>query len=332
MPYGVLVIDTLIQTIIPGLLVVTAITTISLRNLYAATMVFGLFSLLCTVLFVVLDAVDVALTEAAVGAGLSTVMILATVLLTGKGQRTRIKLHIPTLAVMIAATILIALVLQDLPAVGDPQAPAHQHVAPRYIEQSPQEIGIPNMVTSVLSSYRGYDTLGEVIVIFCVGIGVLALFMGGGQRTSSSSSISAADAITHHAILRVICRAVLPLLLLFSLFIQFHGDFSPGGGFQAGVLFSSGFILCAIVFGTKATRMVIPLAVVKALAAIGVLLYSGVGIASLLYGGEYLNYSVLSGNTVAGQHLGILLIELGVGVVVASVMLLLFYVFSDDIS
>ncbi len=323
--------DTIVATVVAGLLVAVAITAISVRNLFAAVMVFGIFSLLCAVLFVVLDAVDVALTEAAVGAGLSTVMILVTLLLTSARQHQPTKLHLPALALVIVAATLLIVALSDMPAFGDPQAPAHTHVALRYIEQSPQEIGIPNMVTSVLASYRGYDTLGEVTVIFCAGIGVLALFCGFRQRTRTGylETSTPPDAISHHAIVRVVCRAILPPLLLFALYVQFHGDFSPGGGFQAGVLFSVWGILCALVFGTEATQSVIPTAVVQALAAIGVLLYAGVGIASLLRGGEYLNYSVLAADEVAGQHLGILLIELGVGITVASVMLLLFYLFSQ---
>ena len=132
-----------------------------------------------------------------------------------------------------------------------------------------------------------------------------------------------------HSVLRVVTRAMLPLVFMFALYVQFHGDFGPGGGFQAGVIFGAGCILCALVFGVRNTQTIVPLVIVQALSAIGVLLYAGVGVASLLLGGEYLNYSVLAADPVAGQHLGILLIELGVGITVASVIVLLFYTFSD---
>ena len=133
----------------------------------------------------------------------------------------------------------------------------------------------------------------------------------------------------HHFVLRVIARLLLPSILLFALYVQFHGDFGPGGGFQAGVIFAAGIILYGLVFGLDNVRRVIPPKVVRTLIASGLLLYAGVGLASILLGGNYLEYGVLSANPLAGQHLGIMLIELGVGVTVASVMISLFYAFSS---
>ena len=133
----------------------------------------------------------------------------------------------------------------------------------------------------------------------------------------------------HHFVLRVIARLLLPSILLFSLYVQFHGDFGPGGGFQAGVIFAAGIILYGLVFGLDNVRRVIPPGLVRTLIASGLLLYAGVGLAGILLGGNYLEYGVLSATPVAGQHLGIMLIELGVGVTVASVMISLFYAFSS---
>jgi multicomponent Na+:H+ antiporter subunit B len=146
-----------------------------LHNLFAASMLTAIFSLLAAALFVTLDAVDVAFTEAAVGAGITTVLLLATLARTAHRQRESRRVPVAALAVTLGGGALLLYAVSELPAVGDAQAPAHTHVAPRYIERSPQEIGIPNMVTSVLASYRGYDTLGEVAVIFTAGIGVLSL-------------------------------------------------------------------------------------------------------------------------------------------------------------
>jgi multicomponent Na+:H+ antiporter subunit B len=126
----------------------------------------------------------------------------------------------------------------------------------------------------------------------------------------------------------VIAKLVIPLIILFALYVQFHGDFGPGGGFQAGVIFGAAFILYGLVFGTRAARQVAPPPVLRTLAASGVLLYAGVGVFSLLLGGNYLDYNVLSHDPVHGQHLGILLIEFGVGTTVASVMTGLFYAFT----
>ena len=129
-------------------------------------------------------------------------------------------------------------------------------------------------------------------------------------------------------ILHVVAKFVIPLIILFALYVQFHGDFGPGGGFQAGVIFSAAIILYSLVFGLDAAEKVIPAAWLQRLAALGVLIYAGVGVASLLLGGNYLDYNVLADNQIAGQHLGILLVELGVGITVAAVMLILFFAFA----
>lgn len=153
----------------------TALGILVLRNLFAGAMLMGIFSLLSAAVFVVLDAPDVAFTEAAVGAGIATILMLGTLALTSREQKTRLaRPALPLACVVVTGAALIYGTL-DLPAVGDPQAPAHQHVAPRYIEHGYKETGVPNLVTAVLASYRGYDTLGEVVVIFTAGVGVLGL-------------------------------------------------------------------------------------------------------------------------------------------------------------
>lgn len=157
---------------------------VHLRSLFGAAMLFGIYSLHCALIFVVLDAVDVAFTEAAVGAGISTVLLLSTLAITGAKHEVR---HTHALIpLLITGTIGAALVYAslDMPLIGDPNAPANLHVVPRYIAGSATEIGVPNVVTSVLASYRGYDTLGEVTVIFTAGVGVLCL-LGRGKRKRS---------------------------------------------------------------------------------------------------------------------------------------------------
>ncbi len=129
-------------------------------------------------------------------------------------------------------------------------------------------------------------------------------------------------------ILRLVAKFVIPLIILFALYVQFHGDFGPGGGFQAGVIFSAAFILYALVFGLDAAEKIIPSRWLSMLAALGVIIYAGVGVVSLPLGGNYLDYSLLGGNQIAGQHLGILLVELGVGITVAAAMLILFFSFA----
>ena len=130
------------------------------------------------------------------------------------------------------------------------------------------------------------------------------------------------------SVLRVVSKLLIPPILLFALYVQFHGDFGPGGGFQAGVIFAAGFILYALIFGVASARRVIPAAATRALLSLGVLLYAGTGVASMLMGAEFLNYSVLAATPLAGQHLGILLVELGVGMTVTGAMVTIFYTFA----
>jgi multicomponent Na+:H+ antiporter subunit B len=164
-----------INIVLLGMLVLTAFAAVRLHDLFAVTMMFGIYSLLAAVVFVVLDAVDVAFTEAAVGVGISTVLMLATIGLVGRHEQR--SAHRPLLPLLVVAVTGAALVYGtlDMPFFADPAAPVHQHVAPYYLGKSPEQTGIPNVVTSILASYRGYDTLGELAVIFTAGVGVLAL-------------------------------------------------------------------------------------------------------------------------------------------------------------
>jgi multicomponent Na+:H+ antiporter subunit B len=130
-------------------------------------------------------------------------------------------------------------------------------------------------------------------------------------------------------VLRVIGKALVPFILLFALYVQFHGDYGPGGGFQAGVIFAAGLILHALVYGLDALREKVPPLLVEIGIAAGALLYGGVGLDAMLLGGRFLEYGVLDGHDpVHGQHLGILLVELGVGITVTFVMLAIFYAFA----
>ena len=132
----------------------------------------------------------------------------------------------------------------------------------------------------------------------------------------------------NNPVFRVTTKVLFAPMILYGLYVQFHADFGPGGGFQAGVIVAAAFILHGIVFGLREVESVAPPAVVHALTAIGVILYSGVGVASLLLGGDFLEYGTLAGDFAVGQHKGILLVELGVGVTVTSVMLALYYAFA----
>jgi multicomponent Na+:H+ antiporter subunit B len=145
------------------------------RNLFGVVVLFSIYSFLMATVLVALDAVDVAMTEAAVGAGVSTVLLLGALYLTGGTESKPMRRPLLPLALSIAVGAVLVYGMQGLPAFSDPQAPIHVHVAPRYLEQGPKETGVPNVVTAVLASYRGYDTLGETVVVFTAGVGVIAL-------------------------------------------------------------------------------------------------------------------------------------------------------------
>ena len=163
------VIDTVVNLALLSLLGGTAVGIFRTRSLFAATMLSGIFSLLCASVFLVFDAVDVAFTEAAVGGGIATVLFLGSLSLTGSDHVLRRSVSLPSLLLVLLTGGLLIYGTLDMPKFGSPDAVVHQHVAPRYLQQSGEEIGIPNVVTSVLASYRGYDTLGEVTVIFRLG-------------------------------------------------------------------------------------------------------------------------------------------------------------------
>ena len=309
------------------MLTATALMVIRIRSLFAVVMLFGIYSLLSAVIFVVLDAVDVAFTEAAVGAGISTVLMLGTLVIAG--QRAQPPSHTPILPLIIVCITGATLIwgTLDMPYFADPANPIHQHVAPRFINESPQEIGIPNMVTSVLASYRGYDTFGELVVVFTALVGVMAL-LGVPQIRENRVNLRKSS----NPILIVAASWIIPFIILFALYVQFHGDFGPGGGFQAGVIFCSAFVLYTLIFGVEKTMLCISPKVLIAASVAGVLLYAGTGIACMINGGNFLDYNVLSSNAQHGQHLGILLVELGVGTTVASVMILIFFAIVQSIN
>ena len=135
----------------------------------------------------------------------------------------------------------------------------------------------------------------------------------------------------HDLVLRVVAKLLIPFIVLFALYVQFHGDFGPGGGFQAGVILAAAFVLYALIFGLASARKVVPEPLVEAMMALGVLIYAGVGVAGIVLGGNYLDFFVLDPDTIIGQHRGIFWVEIGVAVTVSGVMLKMFYMFADRV-
>lgn len=174
--------DLLLTVCLFALLVLAALAIVFMKRLFAVVMLSGVFSLLAALLFVVMDAVDVAFTEAAVGAGISTVLMLGTIALTAREEKlTTNRSFVPVAVVLLTGAVLMYGTL-DMPYFGAPDAPVQTHVTAEYLHRTHEEIDVPNIVTAVLASYRGYDTLGEVVVVFTAGLGVILLIGGTGRR------------------------------------------------------------------------------------------------------------------------------------------------------
>lgn len=170
------------------LMAAVTVAVVRVRNLFAVVILGGIYSFLMASVMIVLDAVDVAMTEASVGAGISTVLMLGVLYLTKTTET--VPIHTPILPLFVAVVVggLLLYGTIGLPPFGSADTAVHSHVAPRYLQQSIAETGVPNVVTSVLASYRGYDTLGETTVIFTAGIGVLLLVSGRRRKSGSETS------------------------------------------------------------------------------------------------------------------------------------------------
>ena len=179
---GEQVMDSIAEMVLFAFMIALAIYIARLRNLFAAAMLFGIFSLLAAGMMTLMDAVDVAFTEAAVGAGISTVLFLGALGLTTSEETTPVKHRWIAKIVVITTGLLLAYGTLDMPEYGDPDAPIHRHVAPHYLGKSADETGIPNVVTSVLASYRGYDTFGETTVVLTAAVGAILLLGGRAVR------------------------------------------------------------------------------------------------------------------------------------------------------
>jgi multicomponent Na+:H+ antiporter subunit B len=332
-----------------AMLVVLAAAIAMTRKLLAAILLMGVYSLVSAIWLVVMDAPDVAFTEAVVGAGVSTIVLLGAILLTrAEAEKSSWRrLIVPALIAVTVGALLIYAAL-DLPSFGDPTSPANAYVGRAYLEVAGRDTGAANAVTAVLSSYRGFDTLGETVVIFAAGVGV-ALVLGFGERAAPWSRLTAGAAGDHNVVLRVAAKLLIPVITLFAFYVQFHGDLGPGGGFQAGVILAVAVILHALVFGLRETMSAVRPGFARGVAALGVLLYSGIGVVCIVNGGGFLDYDHLFTADIEaqippgllgdpgaahhwGQHFGIFFIELGVLFTVAATMIAIFYGFAGRAS
>jgi multicomponent Na+:H+ antiporter subunit B len=313
------------------LIVICAFATIMVKDLLSAAIIFGAYSFLMCLLWTEMGAVDVAFTEASVGAGVSTVLFIAAAYQTSRMVRPRKSGRVVAKAVGLLAALLTGLVLviaeADFPRFADQFSPASLHVSPYYITQTLHDTNVPNMVTSVLADYRGYDTMFETAVIFTAGLAVIAIlrrFKKEGQSDLPEPYIISEG--YPDTIIRFIARQLAPFIQLFALYVVAHGHHSPGGGFQGGVILGASFILLAISYDFKIVLGIMSERWNILLGNIGVLLYAGIGFLCLLLGANFLDYSMLSkvlpatDKIMARSH-GMLGIEIGVAIAVMAIVI-----------
>jgi multicomponent Na+:H+ antiporter subunit B len=313
------------------LIVICAFATIMVKDLLSAAIIFGAYSFLMCLLWTEMGAVDVAFTEASVGAGVSTVLFFAAVYQTTRRVGVRKSGRMLSKAVALVAALLTGLVLiiaeADFPGFGDLFTPASLHVSPYYITQTLHDTNVPNMVTSVLADYRGFDTMFETAVIFTAGLAVIAILRRFKQEDRCDLPepyvISAGYPDT---IIRFVARQLVPFIQLFALYVVAHGHHSPGGGFQGGVILGASFILLAISYDFKIVLGIMSEKWNVLLGNIGVLIYAGIGFLCLLLGANFLDYSMLSkvlpatDKIMARSH-GMLGIEIGVAIAVMAIVI-----------
>ncbi|OEF97862.1 hydrogen gas-evolving membrane-bound hydrogenase subunit E [Desulfuribacillus alkaliarsenatis] len=215
--------------------------------------------------------------------------------------------------------ILFTFSFQELPNIGDPNSPAATHVSPYYIEKAYEDTGASNLVTAVLISYRGFDTLGETIVIFIAGIATMSIisFYYQGQELVRQEERGFGGYVLDTSF-----RYMVPVVLMYGVYILVHGEYSPGGAFQAGALLAFGVISSQLIRGRI---QVITIKQSILLAGFGVLIFLSVGIAGFFYQGVFLELDVLPTSTEElGHAIGILIIEVGVALCVMATILVIY--------
>lgn len=240
----------------------------------------------------------------------------------------------------------------EFPDWGDPHSPASTHLSNDYIEKAFDQTQVPNLVTAVLADYRGYDTMFETAVIFCAGLACFLLLRDFGKKKEHFYRHTPTGVILHvkesqkalkvgrefehmdkdwvpsDLIIKTVCRILIPFIQIYALYVVAHGDFSPGGGFQGGVIFGSSLILLAISYNLKTLVNRIKEKFLGILAAAGVLVYAGIAAMCMPMGGNFLDYEKLAPILPADPHhvraLGMLGVEIGVGIAVTAAMVIIY--------
>jgi len=285
----------------------TTIAFIRSSNILITILLNASFSIFTVIMYLALDAPDVAMTEAAVSL-LTSIFAIYTIKATYEGEYS-FKEKANIFALILCLTLAICLMYAgfDLPIFGEKKDSI------QYIDSTVNDIGIPSLVTAILASYRGYDTLFETIVIVIAGMSVLMI-----SNVKPSNIKDKPDLLN-----LTTTRFMISFILLFAFYLQFHSEISPGGGFQAGSIIALALIVYDMAIGIN-----IALNRLKFAAILGTAIYFITGLLGLFSKFEFLNYNVLYKNHLVAQKIGITLVEIGVGISVASIMLLIYFCLS----
>ncbi len=315
-----------LDLLILTLVVLCAVATVSVKDLLSSAIIFGTYSFLMCLLWTEMAAVDVAFTEAAVGAGVSTVLFFAAVFRTTRllkfrpaGRRLA---KVLGLAAALGLGGMLFVAEGDFPAWSDPNSPASTHLSPYYLTQTLHDTAVPNVVTSVLADYRGFDTMFETAVIFVAGLAVVALLRR--REETGPPELYQVGAGYEDTIIRFIARKMAPFMQLFALYVVAHGHHSPGGGFQGGVILGASFILLAIAFDFRFVFSKMGERANILFGNLGVLIYAGIGFLCLLLGANFLDYSILekilpATDAVMARSHAMLGVEIGVAIAVMAI-------------
>ena len=306
-----------VEVLLMVLVVILAFVALWIRDLISAVIVFGAYSFLMCLIWAGMGAVDVAFTEAAVGAGVSTVLFIAILFNTTR----RIKFNPMDISTKIFAGIICSIVgwllylgVSDLPGWGDPYSPVNRVVSSYYVENAYKDTKVPNLVTAVLADYRGFDTMFETCVVFIAVLGIFTLL----KRKESNGDV---DQLNDSLVIRVASRFMVPFIQLFGLYVVAHGHYSPGGGFQGGVILGASLILLAMAYDMEFVQRFLTMKNMLSFASLGVLIFAGWGLVPVFLGHHFLDYSawaqILPGvsKEMARSH-SMLIVEIGVALTV----------------
>ena len=308
-----------IEILLFVLIVVFAFLSLWIRDLMGSVIIFGAYSFLMCLIWAAMGAVDVAFTEAAVGAGVSTVFFIAVIYNTTRTIKFNpLDVGVKVLAGVIAIVIGFILLqgIDDFPAWGDAASPVNSGVASYYVEQALHDTAVPNIVTAVLADYRAFDTMFETCVVFVATIGIIGLLRRRIRNVSEHVQPNGSSLV-----IRVASRFVVPFIQIFALYVVAHGHHSPGGGFQGGVLLGASLILLAMGNDMQTVLSKVSEKWVLVLSALGVVIFAGYGLGSLFFGAPYLDYSALAvlmpgvDEVMARSH-AMLIVEIGVAMTV----------------